>query len=268
MAHILWKGGKVPPDAAVVTGEIKSVAAYTGTAEEAESVVAEENQQVDPQEGNKSRSLDEILEGLNAKAAEVMRSGTNPRRVGPRPERSDPQPSSPTAATPTVNKPESTTLRGAAVRRSPMGGTVYNLARRRTEIGTGPIVVAAAGSSQLLARVAVMREAVVPRLTEEFVVDDQRDLEPQRAQIIPLRLPMTEEQRRADRFYRESGINMADVRAILEPGWTVAGMLDPRENARRLYIGIRNCGYDVEMMALKAKHAVHDFLHKKRPTKT
>lgn len=259
MAKILWHGGVEPPDAKAITGEGKTVAAYTGMIEE-NTVKAEEMDEPKPEQPTSSYDLGEMIARASAKLAEQTRergrpTGRQPAQTqqGKKAVHNEKQQSQ---VTPTP-------IKGVAARQvSASGAGIYKLAHKRILMDDEPITIVVGDNQRMPVMMSlVSTESVAPKLAVELEVEEP----PRKAEVIPIRFPLTDEQRKAEEFYQATGIKPMDIKAMFEPGWTMAEMLSPRANARRVRLGICNRWYDAEVAILKAKHAVHDFFYKKRP---
>lgn len=266
MAQILWKGGIEPPDAVVAKDKSQSIATYTGSIEEtAEVDEAERPEEQKPEaksESNRgqmtSDRLGEMLARAGGHLAQQMQQAQRPVEQLARQVKEGGNTNKQQSQASQLVRP-----RNAAARSVSSVG-VYSLAKRRQALGMNdaeqPLIIT--GGSQrlpvLMPLVATGSAALVVKVSEP---------EPERkeAQIIPLRFPLSEEQRRSEEFRREAGMSLKEFRELVAPGWTVAELISPRENTRRVKLGICNLWYDTEMAALKIKHAVRDFLYKKRP---
>lgn len=239
---ILWKDGREPPDAAVKTGEGESLATYTGELEmtEAEVTETEEIEEIKVEEADATqpgKSLEQIIAEVGEKFAE--RGITRPE---------------PQQAIHKVVEPR------AMTRRRPMSGIRYLRRDMGTDADTMPIIVA---EGQRLP--AMMTLAAAGAAATQLVILEADEPETKKAEIIPIRAPLSEQQQKAEEFYRKTGITQEELKAMLAPSWTIAGALDPRENAKQLGLGLQSLWYDTELAALKIKHAVHEVLYKKRP---
>lgn len=269
---ILWKDGVEPKDPAILAKEAKAIAGYVGetevpvtetgeegTASNTEVEMAEQLRHTVADKDYKPLDVGAFIEKMDEKCAEMMKAAqTRPSMVR--------APARPAIKQESQGK-EKTTVKGTFPRRVMASGMASSMAgslpRRRTFNEESLNIVGenhAVPSTLFL----LTREATAPNL-DLGVIAVEKEKEPELAKIIPIGIPLSEEQRRDEEFYRNTGIKPTDIRAILEPGWTVAEALNPCEQARRAWHRICDCRYDAEMLAVRAKHAVHNFLHKKRP---
>lgn len=275
MAQILWKGGVEPPDVKPKAGGTSSVATYTGSVEEE---LAE--MEVDTAEEGERQPVRETFD-LDAMVARVSEKWATERQSRPveqvvkdvhkQPAHESTEKQQQGQKVKKAIAPQGVASKGGvATRRSRSlvaGAGVYELAQRRQKINLEeqPLIIA---SDNQRMPVMMSLSAVAGSTVPVQVVIEEPEPEPKKAQIVPLRFPLTEEQQKAEKLYRETGIKPADISIIkemFEPGWTVAGVLSPKENVQRVKLRLNNLRFDAEAMALKAKHAAHDFLYKKRP---
>lgn len=162
---------------------------------------------------------------------------------------------------------------GGMSRRLSSPAEIYSLAERRMRLDVGsdtePLVIASGTgqgrTSVLMAMAARGSTAVV--LEAEAIEEAQPQVKPQqRTRVIPVQFPLSEEQQWKENFYRATGRRATDttLSEMFEPGWSIAGLLSPTENAWRLKHGLSDRLLDAEFVMVKAKAAVRDFLHKKR----
>ena len=143
---------------------------------------------------------------------------------------------------------------------------IYSLAKRRQALSANnaeqlPIVMSEGRQMPILMSLA----STASEGSVALVVESTEPEPEKKAQIIPLRFPLTEEQQKSEEFFQQTGMSLEEFRELFKPGWTIAGAISPRENARRVKLGMCNLWYDTELVALKVKHAVREFLYKKRP---
>ncbi len=259
MVQILWHGGVEPPDVKKETGKGASIATYTGDMEETVEVEAAESESKQEQLAT-SESLDKLI----ARASEKLAKQTK-GRARPAEEQTVHKPKQQRQVAPAskaVAPKTSVTARRASINTA----GVYNLARkRRIDIGITEQPLIIAGDYQplpVMMPLMTMDSSAAPEIVIEVAAEKPQ---PRRAEVIPIRFPLTDEQQKREEFYQQTGMTPADLRELLTPGWTIAGMLDPREHARRIRTGFWNRVYDVEYTVVKAKHTMRDFLYKKRP---
>jgi len=253
MAQILWKGGKEPPDPVVSKDKSQPFATYTGPIEETAKVDEAEGPVSDRGQMTSDR-LGEILarasEGLAQRLKKTDEQLARQVKEGGSSNKQQSQVAQPV-------RPEGVVVRNVAI-----SAGIYSLAKRRQALGMDnaeqPLIIASGGRQMpILMSLAAMSPAAP--------VVESSELEHKEAQIIPLRFPLSEEQRKSEELCQKTGMTLEAFRELVAPGWTIAEMISPRENARRVKLGICNLWYDTELAALKAKHAVRDFLYKKRP---
>lgn len=297
MALLFWGGGGREPQDAALVGLNGSIATYTGTPKKAEIEVHvapgfetsgtttggyKRPEERIPEEGDqkseeqeKGSHYGEILARASARAAEVVAESKKPGSTLGKSAKSNPakKPESPAGKVIGPIRPSS---RGSAVRTStittplkPTGrgllmrsGSALSGVARHHDLGDSPINVIMEDDDRqrLPILMTLTRESAALEL--ELSEKPQQE-EPRPGTIIGF--PLTEEQQKAENFYRQTGMKYEDFKEIFEPTWSVAEMLSPRLNAEKAWRRICDCRYDAEMVAYKAKKVVRDFLYKRRP---
>lgn len=262
MVQILWKDGIEPPDLPGKKRGSESIATYTGKVEE-ETVAKEAEQNGDepkPKPEQKAaaseQSIGEMIERIRENLAEQMQQGRARPVGGPVVHKPGRQQQS------QVGEDAKMTARNYAATqwKPPTIAEMYYLKRRSEETNGQPLTIASECASASVMTPLILGSSAVPELVIGIKVE-----EPRKKAAVPIAFPLSDEQRKREEFYQQTGMTPAELRELLEPGWTLAGALDPRENARRIRTGFWNRVYDVEFTMAKAKHTVHDFLFKKRP---
>lgn len=273
--RILWKDGKEPQDQDNCFGKNRSLATYTGVAENADAAVevTEDEQQAEPvpkcqSAGISSGGLGEIIARASEKLAQDQRIRrpvegiTRQANNGGKPNK---QQKGQVVAPTSAKTKGSQTVTPRIIEINSSDDELYLLAQKRMEArAEGPLVIE---SNLEQRRLAMMSRAVRGSVVVEIEADTlpQSEAKPEPVSTAVLRFPLSEERQRADQFYQATGIKFEDfVEELLRPGWTVAGMISPRENAKRIKLFFCNCVYDAELAKLRAAKAVDEFLHKKR----
>jgi hypothetical protein len=270
MAQILWKDGVEPPDAAVGKSKNGSIATYTGSGDEAVEVEEMENpggsEDQKPElkpETNQSQTTSDYLSEIIARAsenlAEQMHQRGRPVEQLTRQAKNGESPSKQQQGQVRPVRPRDVSARSTSA-------GIYSLAKRRQALSANnaeqlPIVMSEGRQMPILMSLA----STASEGSVALVVESTEPEPEKKAQIIPLRFPLTEEQQKSEEFFQQTGMSLEEFRELFKPGWTIAGAISPRENARRVKLGMCNLWYDTELVALKVKHAVREFLYKKRP---
>lgn len=156
--------------------------------------------------------------------------------------------------------PSRPTGRGLLMRN---GGALSGVARSRDRDDDGPvnIIVEDDTKQRLPILMSLTRESVALELTEDLPDEDSKPTG------LVINFPLSEERLKDERFYRQVGMTHEEFEAIFNPTptWSVADVLNPRLNVERAWRKIRDCGYDTEMVACRAKRAVKGFFFKRRP---
>lgn len=271
MAQILWKDGVEPPDVAVGKSKNGSIATYTGSGDEAVEVEEMENpggsEDQKPElkpETNQGQMTSDYLSEIIAQASENLDKQMHQRG----------RPVEQLTRQAKNGESPSKQQQGQGVRpvrprdvsaRSTSAG-IYSLAKRRQALSANnaeqlPIVMSEGRQMPILMSLA----STASEGSVALVVESTEPEPEKKAQIIPLRFPLTEEQQKSEEFFQQTGMSLEEFRELFKPGWTIAGAISPRENARRVKLGMCNLWYDTELVALKVKHAVREFLYRKRP---
>lgn len=272
MAQILWKDGVEPPDVAVGKSRNGSIATYTGSGDEAveveemESPGGSEDQKPELKpETNQGQMMSDCLGEIIARASENLAKQMQQR--GRPVEQLTRQAKNGESPSKQQQGQGARPVRPRDVSARSTSAGIYSLAKRRQALSANnaeqlPIVMSEGRQMPFLMSLA----STVSEGSAALVVEaTESEPEQKKAQIIPLRFPLTEEQRRTEEFLQQTGMSPEEFRELFKPGWTVAGAISPRENARRVRLGMCNLWYDTELVALKVKHAVREFLYKKRP---
>ncbi len=270
MAQILWKDGVEPPDVAVGKSKNGSIATYTGSGDEAVEVEEMENpggsEDQKPElkpETNQSQTTSDYLSEIIARAsenlAEQMHQRGRPVEQLTRQAKNGESPSKQQQGQVRPVRPRDVSARSTSA-------GIYSLAKRRQALSANnaeqlPIVMSEGRQMPILMSLA----STASEGSVALVVESTEPEPEKKAQIIPLRFPLTEEQQKSEEFFQQTGMSLEEFRELFKPGWTIAGAISPRENARRVKLGMCNLWYDTELVALKVKHAVREFLYKKRP---
>ncbi len=270
MAQILWKDGVEPPDVAVGKSKNGSIATYTGSGDEAVEVEEMENpggsEDQKPElkpETNQSQTTSDYLSEIIARAsenlAEQMHQRGRPVEQLTRQAKNGESPSKQQQGQVRPVRPRDVSARSTSA-------GIYSLAKRRQALSANnaeqlPIVMSEGRQMPILMSLA----STASEGSVALVVESTEPEPEKKAQIIPLRFPLTEEQQKSEEFFQQTGMSLEEFRELFKPGWTIAGAISPRENARRVKLGMCNLWYDTELVALKVKHAVREFLYRKRP---
>lgn len=276
--QILWKGGEEPPDQDNCFGKNRSLATYTGAAENADvAVEVTGDKQAEPvpecqSAGISSGGLGEIIARASEKLAQDQRF-RRPVEESARQANNGEDPNDkqrkgqvvvPTVAA-TASGSQTVMPKARIIEVNSSDDELYFLAQKRMEArAKGPLVIESNFRQHQLMMSRAVRGSVVVEI--EADASPQSEARPEPVPTAVLRFPLSEERQRADKFYQATGIKFEDfVDDVLRPGWTVAEVIDPRGYARRARIGFYDCVYNVELMKLKFSKAVGEFLHKKRP---
>lgn len=276
--QILWKDGKEPQDQDNCFGKFdksRPLATYTDAVEN-EDVAVEiaEGEQTKPEcqsTGISSESLGEIITRASERLAQEQRfrrpveESTRQANSGkdPKNKQQKGQVVVPTVAA-AANASQTVASRARIVEMISSDDELYLLAQKRMEArAKEPLVIESdLRQHQLVMMSRAVRGSVVVEIDAEPL--PRSETKPVPTTVV--RFPLSEERQRADEFYRATGIRLEDfIGEITKPGWTVAEMISPRENAWRIKMGFYDCVYNVELMKLKFTKAVGEFLHKKRP---
>lgn len=270
--QIHWHGGVEPPDQDNLFGKSRPLVTYTGTEENEDAVVeVAEGEQAEP-ECQSARISSEDLGAMIARASERLAQDQRVRRPVEESTRQANNGENPnkqqkgqvvSSKTQAVNASQMAVSNNAKALGVTYGSDdeLYSLAQgRMTARAEEPLVVE---SSLQQRQLVMMSRAVRGSVVVEIDTDELSRPEPKPAPTI-VQFPLSEERQRAEDFYRQTGMKVEDFRDLFAPGWTVAEMISPRENARRMRIFFYDRVCDAELAKLKIAKAVHEFLHKKR----